>query len=199
MVCDWSGSIDAFVFWDFPVSVATGGRGSLFPPSAIPKEPSEKDQQDDDNSTSGDPSDHDSVQPVKRTLGQKLVNTTERGKLNPYDGGGGPGVWSLLVLQIMNSPFSSLGIIESNRRVGDARWGTTNDSVVNAKRLTAKRGIDYPNLVGTWAKPSTSIQKCLKIEVLALGVECHGRAAVDLDRIRSTVWAYRPVYLHVGT
>ena len=199
MVYDCSGSVDMFAFWVFAVSVATNGIGSPFPPSTIPKEPSEEDQQDADDGTSGDPSVHTSVQPVERTFGSETSEHHWTRKLYSYDGGGGPGVGSLRVLQITNSSFDHSGTTESNHRVGDSRWGTTNDSIVNAKRLTAKRSIGYPNLVGTRTEPSTSVQKCLKGEVLALGVERHGGAAIDLDRIRSTVWTYSPVYLRVGT
>lgn len=85
-------------------------------------------------------------------------------------------------------------------REGDAqRRMATNDSIVDAKRLATKRGIGYLNLVGSRSKPCISIQECLRSEVLALSVERHRGATIDLDCIRTTVWADHSIYLHVRT
>jgi len=100
--CDWPGSIvevdvGMFSFRGFGVSVVSRGATS-FPHSTTPDKHSEKDQQDTDSDTSGDPSDRRCAQPVKWVLSRGL-NTTRRVVLS-YVEGGGQGVGLLLVLQI---------------------------------------------------------------------------------------------------
>lgn len=116
-----------------------------------------------------------------------------------YVEGGGTGVGSLLVLQIKHDPFSSSEAVKPDGRVKNARWRVMNDSVVDAKGLTTKWGVDYPNLVRPQTKPRTPVQECLGSEVLALSVERNGGTVIDLNRIGTTIWTHHSIYLHAGT
>ena len=98
----------------------------------------------------------------------------------------------------MKNPFSFLEV-GLNNKVSDARLGTINDSVVDTKRLTTRRGVGHPDLVLSRIEPITPVQERLRSEVLACSVKRRGGSAIDLDGIGTSLWTNSPVYLHIGT